>query len=211
MNTVKIAVADDHPVSRKGIIGFIGESGQFEVIIEAANGRQLCDMISSAQDLPDICILDVKMPIMDGYEAAAWLKENFPEIKVLAMSMFRNEQVVIKMLRNGARGFILKESDISELRLALKSVYEDGYYYSELVSGLLVNKIRNQKKLEKELDEDETLFLKLACTDLDYDAISKEMNKSTATIDRLRQGLYKKLNVTRRAGLAFYAASIGII
>src|SRR5690606_15691559 len=120
---IKIALADDHPVTRKGIMEFIEAFGEFRVVMDAPNGRKLIAILEQASELPDICLLDVKMPEMDGFQTAAVLKQKWPEIRIMAMSLFNNEQITIRMLRNGARGYILKEADPEELRKALLSVY----------------------------------------------------------------------------------------
>lgn len=207
---IKIAVADDHPVTRKGIIEFIASFGGFQVIMEAPNGKKLIEKLEQAEDIPDICLLDVKMPELDGFQTAAALKQKWPEIKIMAMSLFNNEQITIRMLRHGARGYILKEAAPEELRKALISVHENGYYYSELVSEYLVNKIKQRKRLKDELNTKEIDFLAYCCHDLSYKEIAERMNVSTATIEGYRYGLFKKLDVKSRTGLVIYAMSMGL-
>jgi DNA-binding NarL/FixJ family response regulator len=207
-NKITIAVAEDHAVSRRGMIDFINEFGEFEVTIEANNGESLIQQIGQSKALPDICLLDVKMPHMNGYETAAFIKQKWPEIKILAISMYDNEQVIIKMIRNGAGGYILKESDPYVLREALTASYKNGYYYSEIVSGQLVNKIKEQKKLTKELSAREVEFLGYCCSDLKYSDIAAKM--FVKKVDDYRDALFEKLSIKTRAGLVVYAMSMGL-
>jgi DNA-binding NarL/FixJ family response regulator len=113
---------------------------------------------------PNIVLLDINMPVMDGYATAAWIKTNYPEIKVLALSMYDDEEAIIKMLKNGARGYILKDSHPSELKAAIESLASKGFYYSEMVTGRLMRTImdENGKAGEDGLSERESEFLKLA-------------------------------------------------
>ena len=209
-NKISVAVTDDHPIARKGLIEFIREFDEFDVVLEAANGKQLIEILEQAPVLPDISLLDIKMPVMDGYETAAVLKEKFPSIKVLAVSVFDSEQSIIKMLRNGARGYILKESDPVVFRKAMLAVYYNGYYYSELVSGQLVDAVQSNRKLDIELTDRETEFLKLCCTDLKYSEIAEQMKASTRTVDGYRETLFDKLHIKSRSGLVIYALSMGL-
>ena len=143
------------------------------------------------------------MPVMDGYEATAWLKNNKPGIKVLALSMFEDDLAVIKMIRSGACGYVLKESKPRELLEAIKTIYTKGGYINELVSGKLIRSMGEDDEIEiskKELD-----FLKYCCSELTYKEIADKMNVSPRTVDNYREALFLKLNLKSRTGLVLYA------
>ena len=166
--------------------------------------------------LPDIVLMDINMPEMDGYQTCLWLKNNHPEIMVLALSMYDNEQSIIKMFKAGAKGYILKDCEPRELESALHAIISKGFYYSEMVTGKLIHTINNQDddnepKITTKLTELETIFLKYACTELTYKEIADKMNKSPRTIDGYRDDLFQKLDIKTRVGLAMYAIKNGIV
>lgn len=211
---IKIALVDDHKLFRKGMVELINGFPGFTVMGEANNGLEFTQILS-ADSAPDIVVLDITMPLMDGYETALWLKQHYPEIKVLALSMYDHEEAIIKMLKLGAKGYILKDADPSELKNALHDVAKKGFYYSELVSGALVHNIHNSAKDHRTgvvpLNDRETEFLCLACTELTYKEIADKMCLATRTIDGYREALFDKLQVKNRIGLVLYAIRHGIV
>lgn len=209
-----IALADDHILLRKGLASLVQNLG-YTVISEVDNGRELIDKLQAGAE-PDLVLMDINMPVMDGYEATRWIKDNKPLIKVLALSMYDDENAIMKMLRSGARGYILKDSEPSELRLALDAVTQKGYYYSELVTGKLIHSINHSDDANgnvhtAKLNERELEFLKLACSELTYKEIAAEMHLSPRTIDGYRDALFEKLDIKTRTGLAIYAIKNGIV
>jgi DNA-binding NarL/FixJ family response regulator len=155
--------------------------------------------------------MDINMPEMDGYATTVWLKQHYPQVKVLALSMYDNEATVIRMLQSGAKGYILKDCDPSELQMAITSLLNKGFYYSELVSGKLVNAINKMETNAKEINnvhnftDKETEFLQFICTDLSYKEIADKMSLSPRTIDGYRDNLFFKLKIKTRVGLVIYA------
>lgn len=210
-NTMLVAVADDHAIVRKGIIELINNFGDFTVIIEATNGQQLVDSLQSATQLPDVCLLDINMPGLNGYDTAALIKKEWPDIKILALSMYDKEFSIIKMLRNGANGYILKGMEPAELKDALLQVHKQNYYHSDLVSGRLINAIHADKKSKFNLSQKEMDFLSYCCTDLTYKEIGVKMELSQRTIEGYRDALLEKLNIKSRSGLVVFAISIGLL
>ena len=211
-----IALADDHILLRNGLANLVTELG-FKVVIEADNGRQLLEKLKT-HPLPQIVLMDITMPVMDGYETTLELKKNYPSIKVLVLSMLDDEKSIIRMLRNGAKGYILKDSEPIELKAALKDVLEKGFYHSELVSGKLIQAINHlddarPKKEEDfpQLNEKELEFLKWNCTDLTFKEIAVEMGVSPRTIDNYRDALLQKLDCKSRIGLAVWAIKKGLV
>lgn len=215
MNKVKIALADDHILLRSGLAGLVTNLG-YTVLLECNNGKDLADKLDK-NNLPDLVLMDINMPEMDGYETTAWLKANYPLVQVLALSMYDDENAIIRMLRCGARGYIMKDSDPLELKQAIDDVVTKGVHYSELVTGKLLHSIYNtngtsgnsQQLLE--LNDREIEFLKLASTEMTYREIADQMHLSPRTIDGYRDNLFEKLNIKNRVGLVLYAIKNGIV
>lgn len=209
----KIALADDHVLLRKGLAGLVTDLG-YSVVLESDNGQELIEKIKTGI-VPDLVLMDINMPVMDGYETTKWLASNKLDIRVLALSMYDDESAILKMLRSGARGYILKDSEPGELRSALEAVLNKGYYYSELVTGKLIHSIHQSEddtdnKLQK-LNDRELEFLKLACSELTYKEIAAQMHLSPRTIDGYRDSLFEKLEIKTRTGLAIYAIKNGLV
>ncbi len=209
---IKIAIADDHTILRKGVIEILSRFENMMVVAEAANGKELVTRLQSAATLPDVCIIDINMPEMNGYETAAEVRRLWPDIRILALSMYDTELNVIKMLRNGANGYVLKDSDPEDLKIAINKVYKEGLYHSELVTGRMMNLINDPDgKINAELNDREINFLRYACTELTYKEIADQMHLSPRTIDGYREDLFKKLSITSRTGLAIYAIKAGLV
>ena len=214
MEKYKIALADDHVLMRNGLAALINSFDDYTVILQAANGEEMIDNINK-KILPDIVLLDINMPEKNGYETALWLKNNYPGIKILALSMYDNEAAIIRMLKNGARGYILKDAEPLELRSALDSLIQKGFYHSDLVTGHLINSLSktddNNSKTALLLNDRETEFLKYCCTEMGYKEIADKMFVSPRTIDSYRDTLFDKLNIKTRVGLAMFAIRSGIV
>ncbi len=213
MTNYTVALVDDHVLIRKGLARLIDSFESYKVLFEADNGNELIEKINSST-LPDIILLDINMPKKDGYETALWLKTNYPQIKVLALSMYDSESAVIRMLKNGARGYILKDAEPLELKEALDSLSQKGYHYSELITGHLIhsiNKMGDAQQTGVVLNEREIEFLKYACTELSYKEIAEKMFASPRTIESYRDNLCQKLNLKTRVGLVMYAIKNGIV
>ncbi|MGZ3777238.1 MAG: response regulator transcription factor [Mucilaginibacter sp.] len=199
---IRIAIVDDHTLFRNGVASLMSEFDELQVVFEAENGQQLQEALAK-RGLPDVVLMDINMPVMDGYEATLWLKRNHPQIKVLALSMFEDDQAVIKMIRCGACGYVLKESKPRELLEAIKTIHSKGVYINEMVSGKLIRSVTDEEDAEitkKELD-----FLKYCCSELTYKEIADKMNVSPRTVDNYREALFLKLNLKSRTGLVLYA------
>ena len=131
---IKVALVDDHVLLRNGLAGLVNSLDNYTVVFEADNGIDFQKKIKNG-NVPDLVLMDINMPEMDGFATAQWLKQTYPLTKVLALSMYDNENSVIRMFKAGAKGYILKDSEPSELRAALDSIMTKGYYYSELGNG----------------------------------------------------------------------------
>ncbi len=210
-----IAIADDHTLLRIGLAQLVESLGN-TVLFEADNGKEVLQKLNE-KNLPDVVLMDINMPEMDGFQTTQWLKQNHPEVKVLALSMYDNENSIIRMLKCGAKGYILKDSEPAELKAAIEAVMNKGFYYSDLVSGKLIHAINklddddNGLKSLIQLNDRETDFLKYACTEMTYKEIADKMFVSPRTIDGYRDALFEKLHVKTRVGLVMYAIKNGVV
>ncbi|MGZ3756967.1 MAG: response regulator [Mucilaginibacter sp.] len=207
-NKISIAIVDDHTLFRNGVAALMGEFEDLKVIFQAGDGHQLQQMITR-QPLPDVILMDINMPVMDGYETTRWLKENYPEVKVLALSMFEDDQAVIRMIQCGAVGYVLKESKPRELLEAIKIIATKGVYINELVSGKLIRSV--SKGIAPEFTAKELEFLKHCCSELSYKEIADIMGVSPRTTENYRDSLFKKLELKTRTGLALYAIQNNLV
>jgi DNA-binding NarL/FixJ family response regulator len=210
---ISVAIADDHVLLRKALANLVNTFENYTVMMEADNGKDLREKIA-VQGIPDIVLLDVNMPEMDGFETTQWLYKNYPQIKILALSMLSDEKTIIKIFRLGAKGYLLKNTDPDELNTALDSLIEKNVYLSDYVSGKLVSGLHiDNESPEKEivLNEREREFLRWTCSELSYKEIAGKMFISPRTVDDYRQALFSKLKVHSRVGLAMYAIKNGLI
>lgn len=206
--TVNIAVVDDHSLFRKGLINLIHQVDKnFSVTLEAENGKDFFDKLRQT-DNPHIAVMDVSMPVMDGFKTTALLKEKHPDVGVLALTMIDDDVTLIKLLKAGVNGYLNKDVEPQELRTAINTIVDTGFYYTERVAGKLVNVIRHpaaHSQTDVPLSEQEMKFIELACSEDTYKVIADKMCLSEKTIDGYRGKLFDKLQVKSRVGLVLYA------
>jgi DNA-binding NarL/FixJ family response regulator len=208
MKKIDIIIVDDHLLFSEALSNLISDFEDFNVLAVLANGEELVTYFSLENKHPDVVLMDIQMPIMNGFEATRWLKKHQPQIKVLGLSMECEESTILKMLRAGANGYLLKVIQPALLEHALKEVYTNGFYYTENVSNTLMNSLNSSNgnnDREIILKEKELEFLKLACTEMTYKQIADDMFLSPKTIENYREALFSKLNVKTRIGLVLYA------
>ena len=211
-----VVLVDDHILLRNGLANLIRSFGNYNVLFEAGSGKDLIARLDPRR-LPDLLLLDINMPDMDGFETSGWLREHFPSIRIIALSMYDTDNSIIRMLKNGVKGYILKDSEPWELKLALESVHTKGFYYTEMVTGKLIHTINaideptHTVRSMLTLNEREMEFLKLACSESTYKEIADLMFLSPRTIDGYRDTLFEKLHVKTRVGLVLYAIRNGIV
>ncbi|WP_394758125.1 response regulator [Flavobacterium sp.] len=211
MEKIKIIIVDDHLLFSQSLSYLIGTFKEFVVIGSYSNGKEFINSFTDTEfEKPNIVLLDVNMPIMDGIETMKWIKENSPELKVVALSVNDDEDTIMKMITNGAKGYLLKDTSPTVFKDALLDVYHKGVYYSEMVSGFIINKLgNNENKII--LKEREVEFIKLACTEKTYKEIADGMCLSPKTIDGYRENLFQKLELKTRIGLVLYAIKNKIV
>ncbi len=203
-----IIIVDDHVLIAKALTGIIANFDEFEVLYECENGKDLQERLRLKKIIPNIVLLDISMPIMDGFETAKWLKENHPEILIMTLSMQDDEQSVIKMIKNGANGYLLKNSHPADLEKALLKLVSDGFYYPDWASRLVFASLNENKtaiSASIKLTDREIEFLKHTVTEMNYKEIAEKMFCSPRTVESYRDSLFEKLELKTRVGLAVYA------
>lgn len=212
---IKIALVDDHVLVRTGFAILINRFEDCKIIHQSSNGKELTKAILSGLN-PDIIILDLSMPHMDGHETALWLNKHYPDINVLMLTMYDSEMSLIRLLQCGVKGFLNKDVHPRELKFAITSIMKTGFYYSHNTTGKVVRFFEKTDegvlKLQKStLTDEETMFFKLICSDLTYKEIAAKMNLNYRTVDTMRDHLFERLDVRSRVGLVLIALKHGIV
>ena len=214
--TINIAIVDDHNLFRKGLIKLINLGDvdhKYAILFEADNGCEMQEKLA-AKLVPEIILMDIHMPDMDGYTAVSWLRNYHPNIKILIISMFETEETVIRMTQLKVNGYLSKDIEVEDMHHALESIISKGYYFSDSVSTIMAQSIisgGDAKPAPASINEVERTLLKLICTDLTYKQIAKQMNLSFRAIDGYRENLFRKLQVQSRQGLVVQALKRGFV
>ncbi|MBC7888661.1 MAG: response regulator transcription factor [Ferruginibacter sp.] len=215
---MRLALVDDHTLFRKGLISLIElVCSDCVILFEADNGLDLQQKLTKSNE-PDILIMDINMPKMDGFAAVQWLNENFPLIKILVVSMVEKEESILLMLKLGVKGYLSKDVEPPVLGEALNAIMNKGFYYTDFITGKLVHALQNDKDPDKtktdairSMNDREKDFLKLACSELTYYEIAGKMFVSPKTVDGYRNALFEKFTVKSRVGLVLYALKHGLV
>lgn len=207
-----IAIVDDHLLIAKAITSIIEQFNQYEVLYECENGQMLIEKCRISKNIPDIILLDISMPVMDGFQTASWLKEHHPEVLVMALTMQGDEDSLIKMIKCGAKGYLQKNVHPLELVNALDTLVKKGFYYPDWATSKVLQSIagKNDKPAAVPLTEREKEFLEYACTEFTYKEIGEKMFCSPRTVESYRDSLFEKLGIKTRVALALYAVKIGL-
>jgi DNA-binding NarL/FixJ family response regulator len=206
-----IAIVDDHLLIAKAITGIIENFKQFDVLYECENGKDLIEKLKLKKNIPDIVLLDISMPIMDGFATAEWLRENYPEILIMALSMQDDEQSLIKMVKAGAKGYLLKNVHPTALQKALDTLVKNGTYFPEWAASkvfMSLSKISTNKD-NFSITEREKEFLQYSTSEMSYKEIAEKMFCSPRTVESYRDALFEKLDLKSRVGLAVFAIKNG--
>ncbi|RYY93108.1 MAG: response regulator transcription factor [Chitinophagaceae bacterium] len=208
MTPIKVAVIDDHTLFREGVANLLREEPELDVVFTAENGKALQEKLQTAA-LPDVVLMDINMPVLDGFAATAWLRKQHPGIRVLALSMYEDDDNIIRMLRQGAGGYMLKESRKGDLVQGIRAIHQQGFFVNDMVSGRLLHQLHETGTQaaapQVRISEREQQFLRLCCSELTYKEIADRMGVSPRTVDNYREDLFEKLGLKSRVGLVLYA------
>jgi len=215
MTKIKITIADDHSLFRKGLISMFKDMDDFRVIGEAGNGKELLKIIK--QKTPDVILLDLKMPLMDGVEVTEYVRKNYPEIKIVVLTMYDNQKFIIHLVELGANGYLLKNTDPDEMEKTIRKVINEGFYFNKYVVSVMRNTILNQGKnkpsFEAEVDftKKELQILEMICMQYTNAEIAKKLHRSARTIEGYRKQILGKIGAKNTAGMVLYAVKHGLI
>ncbi|MGB8194830.1 MAG: response regulator transcription factor [Chitinophagaceae bacterium] len=224
-STIKLAVVDDHTLFRQGLLKLIhmaDRHSNYKVLFDAGGAEEMKGCIDK-RELPDIILMDIEMPEGDGFEGVHWLKQYYPQVKVLVVSMIHTEEAMIRMLRLGVKGYLTKGIEAEDVYAAIDAISKGGYYYTDYITGHLLEIFQHEGQKFNglsltthdfpggNLNETERTFLKWVCTELTYMQIADKMNLNFKTIDDYREKLFKKLHVKTRVMLALYAVKHGLV
>ena len=198
-----VIIVDDHVLFGQSLKGLVNSFQDFEVVDVFKNGRELVNYFEANNKKPDIILLDVRMPVLTGIETMNWLKENHPDQKVLALTMEDDEFTILSMIKNGCRGYLLKDIDPEEFLYALNTIVDSGYYFTGEPERIKLH--QSNSSSTNDITPREMHFIKLACTEMTYKEVAELMNLSPKTIDGYRESLFGKLNLKSRVGLVLFA------
>lgn len=208
---VKVAIAEDHQLVRQCVIQSLQQDKDFKVILEAADGYDFLEKMLADDISPDVCLIDINMPRLDGYALVSELKKRRPSIKLLVYSMFFTEYNILRFLKAGVNGIFSKENSLEELKEAIKEIVHHDYYYSPYLPTAINRAYKLKSIVHCNISDREMIFLKFCCSELTYSSIAMEMGVSIKTVDHYRDSLFTKLAVRSRIGLVTFAISAGLV
>jgi DNA-binding NarL/FixJ family response regulator len=212
---IRVMIADDHQIFREGVFGLFKKQEYIDIVGQAGNGRELLELAEKLN--PDVVLTDIKMPVMDGIEATAVLKRKQPDVKVIALSMFNDDHLVLDMIEAGAKGYLLKNAHKNDILEAIKAVYNHDMYYCKETSDKLIQLMAKSKSKIWEDHDKPAVFnhkekevIRYICMGLSNKEISDDLHLSVRTIEGYRNRIYEKMKVKNTAGIVVYAIRHGI-
>jgi len=215
MDVIKVAIADDHKIFRKGVILSLRPFTNIKFVQEAENGEELLNGIAAAE--PQVVLMDLRMPLKDGIETTKVLSKQYPNIFVLILSMYEDERFVSHLMENGANGYLLKNAEPQEIRRAIMDVYEKGYYLNNFVNRILLKKAHSKQKVIPSLNNEITLsdrerdVLKFICMEFTATEIAQKMDISARTVEAIKDRLMERFGSKNTAGLVFFAVKNNLV
>lgn len=215
MEVIKVAIADDHKIFRKGVILSLRPFTNIKFVMEAENGEELLNGIAEAE--PDVVLMDLRMPLKDGIETTKVLSKQYPNIHVIVLSMYEDDRFVSHMMENGANGYLLKNAEPQEIRRAIMDVFEKGYYLNNFVNRILLKKSHAKQKVIPSLNSEITLtdrerdVLKFICMEFTAQEIAQKMEISPRTVEAIKDRLMERFGSKNTAGLVFFAVRNNLV
>ena len=217
MGPIKVAIADDHKIFRKGVILSLRPYTNIKFVLEAENGQELLNNLPSVEELPEVILMDLRMPQKDGIETTKVVAKQFPKIHIIALTMYEDERFVSHMMEIGANGYLLKSADPSEIRTAIMEVMTKGYYLNNFVNRILLKKSHSRQKVvptltsEVTLSERERDVIKYICMEFTAHEIAQKLDVSPRTVEAIKDRLMERFGVKNSVGLVFYAMKNSLI
>ena len=215
MAEIKVAIADDHKIFRKGVILSLRHYSNLKFVLEAENGEELLNGLAQAQ--PDVVLMDLRMPVKDGIETTKQISKLYPQISVIVLTMHEDERFVNHLMENGAHGYLLKSTDPSEIKKAITDVVTKGFYLNNFVNRILLKKSHNKSRtlpsLNNTLDvsEKERSVLNYICMEFTSIEIGEKMHMSSRTVESIKERMMERFGLKNTAGLVFFAVKNNLI
>lgn len=212
---IKVAIADDHQIFRKGVILSLRPYTNIQFTCEADNGDELIACVEN--DVPDVVLLDLRMPVKDGIETTKFLNKNYPQVRILILTMFEDERFVGHLMESGANGYLLKSTEPVEIKQALHDVMENGFYLNNFVNRVLIKKRFAKQKFNPNLNSEITVsdrekeVLSLVCMEFTAQEIAQKMDISPRTVEAIKDRLMERFGVKNSVGLVFFAMKNSLI
>jgi DNA-binding NarL/FixJ family response regulator len=212
---IKVAIADDHVLFRTGVKTALSMKKDIKMVAEADNGMQLLNLLKHIQ--PDVILLDIQMPIMDGITTLPEIKKLYPNIKVIMLTMHNDHSMISKLMELGANAYLTKNSDSDVIYEAVKTTYQQEYYFNALTNKALIDGLRMKRQaesglpLDTKLTDKEVTILKLMCEEKSTKEIADMVDLSPRTVEAIRDKLKTKTGAKSMAGLVMFAVKSGII
>lgn len=219
MGPIKVAIADDHKIFRKGVILSLRQYTNLKFVLEAENGQELIELLANTpdEDKPEVILMDLRMPQKDGIETTKFVAKQYPSIHIIALTMYEDERFVSHMMEIGANGYLLKSADPSEIKKAIMEVKVKGYYLNNFVNRILLKKSHARQKLVPSLSNEVTLsdrerdVIKYICMEFTAQEIAQKLEVSPRTVEAIKDRLMERFGAKNTAGLVFFAVKNNLI
>jgi DNA-binding NarL/FixJ family response regulator len=211
---IHVAIADDHKLFRQGMVEMLANDEKIRVTMKAENGHDLLEQLKSRKDLPDIILMDLNMPEVDGLKATREINELYPTIKVIIISMYNSEQIIYNLIQSGACGFLAKDADIDEVLNAIYYIHEKGFFLDKRTGEVverMMERNRQVKFKKTDLSDTEERIIRLICEQKTNKEIADIMCFSLRTIESYKRSIHRKTKTHNTAGLVLFAITNNMV